>query len=57
MAEWYDRNFEICRNPDEGEMVQYAAVHVLRLSKWHKEYGIPWEEINEWVCFYAREKR
>jgi hypothetical protein len=56
VAEWKEKTFEVCTNPDEGDMVQFAAVHILRLSQWHKNYGIPWDEINEWVHFYAREK-
>ena len=44
---WERKEFEVNDNPEEGDDVQYAVLHVLQLRK----FGIPIDEVK----FFMRE--
>ena len=44
---WERKEFEVNDNPEEGDDVQYAVLHVLQLQK----FGIPIHEVK----FFMRE--
>jgi len=48
MSEWIKEEFEITEQPEEGELVQYAVLHILQLGR----LNIPIEEVK----FFMREK-
>ena len=44
---WNKREYEVTDDPEEGELVQFVAVHVLRM----KDYGITHDD----AAFFLRE--
>lgn len=48
MNDWTEQKFEVKEKPKEGELVQYAVLHILQLQK----LNISSEEVK----FFMREK-